>query len=119
MTPSCDLPVTGPTPVTGSWRGSPRHPAKGTQMRVRRGLVMMSVSALTGASLIGAGSPAQAIVPCNEAGDIYVGTARNDTLTGTSGNDVFLGYGGDDLIFGMGGTDTIFAGTGADTVYGG
>lgn len=52
-------------------------------------------------------------------GQVFLGTALNDTLTGTSGNDILCGFAGDDTLDGSGGNDYLDGGTGSDHLIGG
>ena len=80
------------------------------------------------AVLVVCGVALAADIQCpNRAGNLCVGTARDDTLTGTANSDEILGRDGGDLIKGRGakdqlsgelGNDEIRAGGGADDVFG-
>jgi Ca2+-binding RTX toxin-like protein len=53
------------------------------------------------------------------SGEVFAGTAGNDTRNGGDGNDTLEGREGDDILNGMGGDDTLVGGAGNDLLYGG
>jgi Ca2+-binding RTX toxin-like protein len=53
------------------------------------------------------------------SGELFVGTAGNDTRNGGDGNDTLEGREGDDILSGVGGDDTLVGGAGNDLLYGG
>lgn len=57
--------------------------------------------------------------PTGVVGDLFIGTAGNDTWTGTAGDDRAFGGAGADRLRGLGGNDVLSGDAGNDTLEGG
>jgi len=51
--------------------------------------------------------------------EIFIGTAKADTMIGNAEDNTFFGGAGNDTLSGGGGNDTLYGGAGADKLYGG
>ncbi len=81
---------------------------------------MVTLSALTLATLVPAGASGAETVPggrdCMGESPTVVGTAGADRLVGTAADDVFAAGRGDDVVIGKAGDDVVCAGPGDDLV---
>ncbi len=65
------------------------------------------------------GAESRISAPTTVVGDLFIGTAANETAIGTAGQDDLRGNGGNDNLIGLAEDDLLDGGAGADTLNGG
>ncbi len=87
---------------------------------MRRQMIVLALSMMTSALVLGAAGVAFAQTIIGDAHDNrLVGTRQGDFINGKEGNDSLRGGPGNDTLRGGPGNDRLHAGSGNDEVYGG